>query len=125
MTSDVDIDDLRRRFARDMERGVAELARLGYNAHYFHQMLRDHPADEVARRLVLAKQPSYGLWRLKELGRLDMSIEMWVLLPWYAPLFHPDVRHEAEKKLRLLDVDVPVELGRLVQRLQPEHEQAE
>jgi len=123
MTSDVDLEDLRRRFARDMERGVVELARLGYNAHYFHQMLRDHPADEVARRLVLAKQPSYGLWRLKELGRLDMSAEMWVLLPWYEELFDAAVRDEAEKKLRLLDVDVSVELGRLVRRLQPEQEE--
>jgi hypothetical protein len=122
MTSDVDLDDLRRRFARDMERGVAELTRLGYNAHYFHQMLRDHPADEVARRLVLAKQPSYGLWRLKELGRLDMSAEMWVLLPWYEELFDATIRHEAENKLRLLNVDVPGELRRLVRRLQPEQE---
>ncbi len=105
-----------------MERGVIELARIGYNAHYFHQMLRDHPAHEVARRLVLARQPSYGLWRLKELGRLDMSAEMWVLLPWYEELFDPDIRHEAEKKLRLLGVDVQGELRRLVRRLQPEQE---
>lgn len=120
MTSEDDLEDLRRRFARDMDRGTAELARLGYNATLFHQMLRDHRADEVARRLILAKQPSYGLWRLKELRRLDMSVEMWVLLPWYEPLFASDIRRMAEDKLRLLEVDVPTELERLVRRLQPE-----
>lgn len=108
-----------------MERGVVELARLGYNATYFHQMLRDHPADEVARRLVLAKQPSYGLWRLKELGRLDMSVEMWVLLPWYAEVFDERIQDEARRKLELLEIDVPTELGRLVRRLESEHDVAD
>lgn len=125
MTSDVNLDDLRRRFARDMERGVVELNRLGYNAHYFHQMLLDHPAHEVARRLVLAKQPSYGLWRLKELGRLDMSAEMWVLLPWYEELFDDEIRRAAKLKLEQLEVDVSDELERLVRRLRPQREESE
>lgn len=119
MTDDSDLGELRRRFARDMERGVAELARLGYNAHYFHEMLRDSPADEVARRLVRARQASYGLWRLKELGRLDMSVEMWVLLPWYERLFDDDIRDMARTKLALMEIDVEAELGRLTRRLQP------
>lgn len=115
-----DLDDLRRKFASDMHRGVRELARLGYHAHLFHQMLLDYSADEAARRLVLARDPSYGLWRLKELKKLDMSVEMWVLLPWYQPLFDEDVRDKARTKLRLLDVDVDHELERLTRRLQPE-----
>ena len=119
------MDDLRRQFASDMARGVVELARLGYNAHYFHQMLRDHPADEVARRLVLAKQPTYGLWKLKTMRRLDMSVEMWVLLPWYEALFDDSVRDEARLKLRLLEIDVPAELRRLVRRLRPEYDLTE
>lgn len=125
MTSDIDLDDLRRRLARDMERGVVELARLGYNAHYFYQMLNDYPADEVARRLVRTKQPSYGLQRLKALRRLDMSAEMWILLPWYEPLFDEETRDMARVKLELFEVDVPAELGRLVRRLRPKHEASE
>lgn len=125
MTSDVGLDDLRRRFARDMERGVVELARLGYNAHYFHQMLGDYPAHEVARRLVLAKRPSYGLQRLKDLRRLDMSVEMWVLLPWYEPLFNEEIRDKARSKLELFGVDVSGELRLLIRRLQPEHDETE
>ena len=104
-------------FHRDMARGVIELARLGYDASVFRGMLADHGAVEAARLLVLNPQPSYGLWRLKELRRLDTSVEMWVLLPWYEPLFPPEVREQAERKLRLLDVDVDAELSRLVRRL--------
>ncbi|MEU4444562.1 hypothetical protein AB0K14_12330 [Actinosynnema sp. NPDC050801] len=104
-------------FHQDMARGVVELARLGYDATVFRGMLVEHGAVEAARRLVLDPQPSYGLWRLKELRRLDTSVEMWVLLPWYEPLFGPEVREQAERKLRLLDVDVDAELARLVHRL--------
>jgi hypothetical protein len=42
---------------------------------------------------------------------------MWVLLPWYEPLFDPEVRDQAVCKLRLLRVDVASELERLVRRL--------
>jgi len=71
-----DVDELRQQFARDMITGVRELAKLGYDASIFTRMLADHEADEVARRLVLDRIPSYGLWRLKELDKLDMSVEM-------------------------------------------------
>jgi hypothetical protein len=98
--------DLVRRFSTDMTNGVAELARLGYPATIFVRMLADHGAVEATNRLVMEPKPSYGLWRLRELNRLDASVEMWVLLPWYEPLFDESVREQAERKLRLLDVDV-------------------
>jgi hypothetical protein len=116
----VGLDELRQQFARDMISGVRTLARLGYDASIFTRMLVDHDADEVARRLVLDRIPSYGLWRLKELGKLDMSVEMWVQLPWYEPLFHEDIREKAARKLDLLGVDVPTELDRLIRRLRPD-----
>ena len=104
------------RFGADMRRGIAELSQLGYNATYFSKMLGDHGPVEAARRLVLDPTPSYGLWRLKELNHLDMSVEMWVLLPWYEPLFSPQVREQAERKLTALGVDVAVELAKLVRK---------
>ncbi len=107
------------RFGADMRRGIAQLSTLGYDATYFRRMLGEHGPVEAARRLVLDPVPSYGLWRLKELGRLDMSVEMWVLLPWYEPLFSPRVREQAEKKLAALGVDVAGELAGLVRRLTP------
>ncbi|MFI7675025.1 hypothetical protein [Actinophytocola sp. NPDC049390] len=107
------------RFGADMRRGVAQLSDLGYDATYFRRMLGDHGPVEAARRLALDPVPSYGLWRLKELGRLDMSVEMWVLLPWYEPLFPPDVREQAENKLAALGIDVATELAGLVRRQTP------
>ncbi|MFI9386558.1 hypothetical protein [Kutzneria sp. NPDC052558] len=120
MTASADLPALRQRFAADMTRGVRQLAALGYDAKLFAQMLAEHGAEEAARRLVMTRVPSYGLWRLKELGKLAMSVEMWVLLPWYEPLFEPEVRQRAEDKLELLGVEVPDELARLVRRLDPE-----
>src|SRR6266545_7640626 len=106
MTDEPTLDELRRQFASDMHRGIRELSQLGYDARFFQRMLVDHPADEAARRLVLDRIPSYGLWRLKELNKLDMNVEMWVLLPWYERLFNPDIRQKAADKLRLLNVNV-------------------
>lgn len=114
------LEELRQQFANDLLRGVRQLTRLGYPATIFARMLAEHEPDEVARRLVLDRVPSYGLWRLKELGRLDMSVEMWVLLPWYEPLFDQEIREKATSKLDLLGVDVPAELDQLVRRLNPE-----
>lgn len=117
MTADLGHEELTRLFGADMARGVAELSRLGYPASIFSRMLGDHGAVEAARRLVHDPQPSYGLWRLQEMKRLDASVEMWVLLPWYEPLFSRETRELAERKLRLLRVDVDGELARLVNRL--------
>jgi hypothetical protein len=112
-----DLDALTARFTADMRRGVRELSRLGYDATLFTRMLAEHGAVDAARRLINNPAPSYGLWRLKELRKLDMSVEMWVLLPWYEPLFDPETREAADRKLRLLDVDVTAELAGLQRRL--------
>ena len=116
----MELAELGKRFGADMVRGIAELSRLGYDASLFRRMLGDHGPVEAARRLVLDPVPSYGLWRLQGLNRLDASVEMWVLLPWYEPLFGQEVRDQAERKLALLGVDVEVELRRLVARLSPD-----
>ncbi|MGW5054552.1 hypothetical protein [Actinokineospora sp. NPDC004072] len=114
-----DLTMLTRQFGADMRRGVDELTRLGYNASVFRRMLADHGPVEAARRLCLDPQPTYGLWRLQELNRLDASVEMWVLLPWYEPLFDTTVREQTERKLRLLDIHVDSALQRLVKQLTP------
>lgn len=116
MTQETGQADLARRFSRDMDRGVTELAQLGYDAKIFRMMLAHHGAVEAARRLVNDPQPSYGLWELQKRNRLDASVEMWVLLPWYEPLFDQATRDQAERKLRLLGVDVDRELRQLVAR---------
>jgi hypothetical protein len=49
MADDKELEALRRRFAADMQRGVAELSQLGYDATVFHRMLSEHGAVEAAR----------------------------------------------------------------------------
>jgi len=114
--ADDEHDELVRRFTADMRQGIETLERLGYPAHIFKRLLNRDGAVRAVTTLVLDRTPSYGLWRLKELGRLDMSAEMWVLLPWYERLFDQAVRDQAERKLRLLDVDVDRELRQLIDR---------
>jgi hypothetical protein len=42
------------------------------------------------------------LGELQKRKRLDTSVEMWVLLPWYEPLFDQATRVQAERNLRQL-----------------------
>lgn len=112
--SSINMDELRRRFTSDMLRGADELSRLRYDAKLFVRMISDHGAVEAARRLILAQDFSSGLWRLQTMGKLQMSVEMWVLLPWYEPLFDQAIRDQAERKLQLLLVDVRTELHQLI-----------
>lgn len=110
------IQELATRFTRELLDGVDELAKLGYNATYFKRMIAAHGGVYTARRLITDTKQSDGLWQLLQLDRLDMSVEMWVLLPWYEPLFDYPLREKARRKLRQLGVDVDTELSRLVQR---------
>ena len=93
-------------FTKFMYETVGQLAKLGYNATRFHQMLNDeNDGSIVAQRLVLA-DASEGLWRLKQLNRLDLSVEMAVLLPKYEELFDEMIRERAKFKLEEMDFNV-------------------
>jgi hypothetical protein len=78
---DDEYEALVRRFTADMYQGIETLERLGYPARKFKALVDRDGAILAAANLVMDRVPSYGLWRLKELGRLHMSAEMWVLLP--------------------------------------------
>lgn len=89
------------------------VASLGYTASRFHQMLSaENDGVAVARRLVMA-EASEGLWRLHELGRLDLSVEMSVLRPEYEELFDEPTRDRAHSKLTDLEFNVAAHLREL------------
>jgi hypothetical protein len=94
-----------------MYRGIDLLAGLGYNATRFRQMLDQHQGVETARRLVLADGTA-GLWKLLQMGKLDMSVEMWVLYPEYEELFDRTVIDRARAKLLGMNLDVEAALCR-------------
>lgn len=110
MTENQELGQLRDQFTTHMHEGVNALATLGYNATRFRQMLlNEGDAVVVAHRLVMA-DGTEGLWRLKQMGRLDMSVEMWVLHPEYEELFDQTTRDRAYANLRAMDFNVDAHL---------------
>lgn len=60
---------------------------VGYWAHRFLQMLRRRRGLETARYLLNAPVTSDGYARLRDAGRLDLTVEALVQKPEWAPLF--------------------------------------
>lgn len=94
----MDQSDLQRRFLTETMRGVQQLKKeIGYNPTYFTRMVAELGPVEATRRLVRSSTPSDGFTKLWETGRLEMTVEALVLLPWYSPLFE-DVDHQAARQ---------------------------
>ena len=72
-----------------------------YYPNYFCRMVKERGGLETAKYLLSTEDPQYGLARLWELDRLDLSVEYLVLRRRYAPLFIE--RELAEAKKRLTD----------------------
>lgn len=93
-------------FERDMRDGVRRCREFGYNPTYWQRMVSEHGASNAAKRLLRGSRASDGFTRLWEMGRLDLSVEFFILLPKYADLFTPDERAEARRRLELYEFDV-------------------
>lgn len=86
-------------FERDMIAGAKQCKEFGYNPTYWLRMVGDHRGVGAAKRLLAGRSASDGFTRLWEEGRLDLSVEYFVLLPKYAPLFEPHEREQARLRL--------------------------
>jgi len=83
-----------------MRRGLQTLKReLNYNASRFAQMLGSLGGVGTAKRLLREDRYTEGFTTLWEKGRLEMSVEFFVLLPWYAPLCNDAERERARRRL--------------------------
>jgi len=88
-------------FTRDMLLAADEAKReLRYNPTYWLRMIGELGAVDAAKHLLRAPNVSDGFTRLWEEQRLDLSVEYFVLLPKYAPLFSTAERDEARRRLR-------------------------
>lgn len=95
------------RYHAEIREGTERLKReIGYNPTYFNRMVGDHGPVEATRRLVMAEAVSDGFTKLWEQGRLSLSVEALAILPWYAPLFGPDVVMRAQQRLADYSLDV-------------------
>jgi len=80
---------------------------IGYNPTRFNQMVAEHGGVGAAHLLLQGADASDGFTTLWEHGRLEMSVEAVVLVPWYADLFTNDERAIARRRLtdHRFDVD--------------------
>mgnify|MGYP000268176987 CR=1 FL=1 len=74
--------------------------RRGYWATYFLRAVRHHGGTAYARQLLRKPGTTAGFQRLKEEGRLDITMEALVLQREFAPLFTDNDRRVAVERLR-------------------------
>jgi hypothetical protein len=114
----MDDDDLARRFAVEMDRSITTMKReIGYNPVRFQQMIGAHGHIETAKRLLKGQDTSDGFTRLWEAGRLDLSVEWFVLK--YDMLFTDEERETAHRRLKLHEVPVDSWLKERLGRRRP------
>src|ERR1700722_5196502 len=73
-------------FTRDMLDGCFVLKKLGYWPSYFHREVANIGGVQTVRNLLAKPSTSEGFSTLWSLGRLDLTAEAYVLMPWYADL---------------------------------------
>ena len=96
--------DLEQRFDAAMldiyERAGREV---GYWATRYLQMLRRRGGLETARYLLGSRTTSDGYARLRDAGRLDLTVEAHVLRREFEPLFTPQERARARERLKFFE----------------------
>lgn len=106
------------RFYRDMVVGIATLKReIGYNPTRFMQMVSEHGGVGAARALLAGRDASDGFTILWQHQRLAMSVEAFVLLPWYADLFTDAERETARNRMAAHGFDVDAYLREARERV--------
>jgi len=98
--------DLAAEFDQDMRNGARRCKEFGYNPTYWLRMVADHGGVGAAKLLLKGSRASDGFTRLWEEGRLDLSVEFYILVPKYSDLFTSDERAEARRRLELYEFDV-------------------
>ncbi len=92
--------ELEVRFHRAMI-GIYERAKeeCGYNATRFLGMVSERGGLATARTLLATDKPSDGFTALWECGRLDLTVEAFVLKPEFATLFTEGEKNVAKRRL--------------------------
>ena len=82
---------------------------LGYWAGRFRQMLARRGGLGTARQLLRVKLTSDGYTRLRQAGRLDLTVEAYMLRPEFAPLFTEAELEQASVRLAFYERVAEVE----------------
>ena len=92
--------DLERNFHRAMLNIYSEADKLGYRPTYFRRMVQDIGGLATAKRFLSTPYRQSGFDRLRNLGRLDLSVEAHVLTYPWSTLFTVREKEEARRRLR-------------------------
>ena len=76
----------------------------GYNAARFLQLIANKGGVEAARQLIVKQTDGFSA--LAEFGRLDLSVEAYVLKPEYVSLFTEEERNVCRERLRGLGYQI-------------------
>ena len=99
--------------------GSASLNASGYDPRRFLETVADVGAVEATRRLVRTSSPSDGVATLREMRKLDMSLQAMALLPWYTCLFTDAEQQNARQRLAAHGCPVDQQLMRAAQVPRP------
>ena len=76
----------------------------GYNATRFLQLIANKGGVEAARQLIIKQTDGFSA--LAEFGRLDLSVEAYILKPQYASLFTEAEREVCRERLKELGYQI-------------------
>lgn len=96
----IGVNDLEKRWHREMVDIHAAAKAIGYNASRFIQLVDEHGGLAAARQLINSDQPSDGFTKLWEMQRLDIAVEARALKPEYRELFAPEEIRRCRQRLR-------------------------
>lgn len=92
------MEELKKLFTEDMERLCREIKEASHNPSRFIQMLSDGDPVDVAKRLV-ANEPTDTFIKLATIHRLDLTVEHYVVMSKYKPLFDEKTISASEERL--------------------------
>lgn len=93
---------LERKFADALLETCEESAKLGYVPDEFAAMLKIHGGVQTAKKLVRSGDIQSGLYRLRDLKRLDLATEAVMLRPEFKELFNNEHLKAASWRLEMM-----------------------
>lgn len=92
------MEELRKQFKNDMEQLCVEIKKASHNPSRFIDMLKNGDPVDVAKRLVM-NEPTSTFKKLASIKKLNLTVEYYVTMPKYQPLFEEEVIQTSKKRL--------------------------
>ena len=94
------MEELKRQFTEDMRRLCIEIKNASHNPSRFIQMLTDGDSVEVVKRLIM-NEPTDTFLKLAAIRKLNLTVEYYVVMSKYQPLFSEEEIIKCKERLEL------------------------